>query len=69
MTVKAPVDGAVRVSKLAPASSEDAFAYVAGELRRQGWNVLDIDVRIDEPFSPWVMVHCWAISPTTQARQ
>ena len=70
MTTKAPIKGAVRIHRLAPASDGDAFGFVKRALESIGWTVLDEDYMIDgDGFVAYVMVHAWAIPPNREVEQ
>lgn len=73
---KPPVEGAARCYQLAPADSEDAFAFAAAALARRGWTPVEEDYRIKvQPNNVhsakplWVMVELWAIPPAASEAQ
>jgi hypothetical protein len=61
--VRPPVDGAVRVHKLASARSGDPFGDVRNTLEARGWKVLEHDHYIGDVYTAYVMVHAWAFPP------
>jgi hypothetical protein len=65
MTTKAPVPGAVRITKLAPAvGDETPINYVARRMAARGWTVhVDHATVAGEGYTPYVLVIAWATPP------
>jgi hypothetical protein len=64
-TAGAPVQGAVRTTRLAPINVEDPIAHITAKLRGRGFTVLDEDQGIPQPTASgeYLIVRLWAIPP------
>ena len=65
MVTKAPVEGAILTTRVAPASEEDPVAWVAERLRAVDWEPCEGHGEVNPEMSSktWVMVELWAIPP------
>jgi hypothetical protein len=66
MTLRSPIPGAVRITKLAPAGTEEGpVSYVAKHMEGRGWtfHAETADVSGEGYYSPYVLVTAWATPP------